>query len=356
MEQKTSRNTSGGFAIRALAIFGFIAVIIIGMWGSVVVARALPGAFSAVASAIVSFTSVFVPADEQIVISVPSLTVNSGETFAISWEHVRKSEEGVYTFRYDCRDGVSFSSPSTSGSQAAVFCNTPFNFLNANNSIVLTGLSSTNRFIDVPLYVEFTPSGSARPTVQGTTLLTIVNNNVSTSPTVTAPVTPVQPTTPTTPTTPVTTPRTPGQETSATFPVTGGTAISNPAGFVDLSARVLEQGVVNKETGVFTASSTPNRLSDTHRVAVRFVVENLGTRTSDQWAFNAVLPTFPSHIFSSPTQQGLAPGDRIEFTIGFDSMVDQNESIFVINVDPTGRINEPNKQNNIVSFTVRTIK
>lgn len=342
----------GDLAVRALAIVGFIAVIGGGLWGSVSLAKAVPNAFSSLAAAIVSLTSVFVPAGEGITLSTPSLTVLSEETFALSWEHTQKNTEGSYTFRYDCADGVSFTSPTSSGAPAAVFCNTPFNFLNADDSITLTARSIKNRFIDVMLYVDFTPNGQNNPTVSGSMLLTIANENIGTSPSITG----TTGTTTATTSRPSTTPRTPGTQTSGLYPLGGPTTTSDPNGFVDLSARVIELGVVDKVTGAFTASSSPNRIGSTYRVAVRFAIENLGTRTSGQWTFNAVLPTYPSHIFSSPSQPVLAPGDRIEFTLGFDSMIDANETTFTINVDPSSRINEPNKNNNILQYTVRTVK
>lgn len=354
MENKGFKEALTSTPARIVAIAAFVVVLILGMWGSVTLANKVPGVFSAVASAIVSLTSVFVPADEDIIISVPSLTVASGETFDISWEHANQSVEGSYTFRYDCADGVSFTSPSQSGSQASVFCNTPFNFLNAGDTITLTASSEQNRFIDVTLYVDFTPNGGSVPTLTGSTLLTIANEDISGSPTTTTPENETG--TEGTGSTGSETPRTPGTETSQTFPLGGTPGSSDPNGYVDLAARVIEVGLVNKTNGEFTASSTPTRNMSTHRVAMRFAVENLGTKTSDQWTFNAVLPTFPSHIFSAPTQQALRPGDRIEFTIGFDSFVDADEGEVTINVDPTNRINESNKANNIVKYTVKTVK
>jgi hypothetical protein len=93
-----------------------------------------------------------------------------------------------------------------------------------------------------------------------------------------------------------------------------------------------------------------------YRIAVRFAVENLGTRTSPQWTFNAVLPTYPGNIFSSPSQQALGPGDRIEFTLGFDSVIDADTGVLTVNVDPAGSINESTKANNIIHYTVTSVK
>jgi len=336
---QNNREKLVGVATRALAVVGFIAVIIGGLWGSVSVARAVPGAFEAIAAAIVSITSIFVPADEAITVSTPSLTVTSGESFVLSWEHARKSTDGVYTLRYACTDGVSFTSPTQTEAMANVTCDTSFQFLNANNSVVLTAYSEENRFVDVVVSIEFIPNGASTPTVTGSTTVTIENTDVTGSPTST---------------TGTTVPRTAGPETT-TIDVLGSTGTvttNNPNGFTDLSARLIEVGLVDKTTGEFTASSSPSVSVTNKRVAARFAVENLGTRTSDQWTFNAVLPTFPSHVYSSPTQPSLAPGDRIEFTLGFDSFEEDGEGVLVVNVDPVNRINESNKENNILRATI----
>ena len=227
---------------------------------------------------------------------------------------------------------------------AEVFCNTPFNFLNANNSIILTPTSAENRFVDVTLFIDFTPEGASTATVTGSTLITVVNDDATTT---------------TGPTgTTNTTPRTAGPEKTDVKLITpiNGSTPSNPNGFVDLRARLIEVGVVDKTTGEFTASSTPNTKMIGKRVAARFAVENIGTRTSDQWTFNAVLPTFPSHIYSSPTQPALGPNDRIEFTLGFDSFEEDGEGDLVVNVDPVNRINESNKENNVLRTTITVSK
>ena len=349
IENPNGKNATREAVIRAASIGGVIIVLIIGMWGAVSVAKNTPKAFSSLAAVITSLTSVFVPAGEKVIVSAPSLTVNAGETFGISWEHVKKATDGSYTFRYDCADGVAFTSPAPTGEATMIYCNTPFNFINNNNSITLTASSTVNRFVDVTVYIDFTPNGAGKPTVTGSTALTISNVAVPSTPAVVTP----KPVTPR----PVVPHNTPGTETSTTYPVTGtGTAISNPNGSVDLVPTIIEEGVVDKTTGVFTASSTPNRRTDLYRVAVRFAVTNQGTKASGGWTFNAVLPTYPSHVFDSPSQAPLNPGDRIEYTLGFDSLQNVDQSTFVVNVDPTGSINESNKNNNIVSYTVTTVK
>ena len=368
MKTNISRDKVMAVALRVFAIASFVVVLVVGMWGSVQVAKAVPSAMSSLAAAIASLSSIFIPAGsaEEIVVSAPTLTVISGEEVALSWEHIGRGSEGSYSFRYNCADGVHFISPASSGSEGVVFCNVPFNFLNANDSLTLTAVSQKNRFIDVTLFIDFTPNGTAAVTVSGTATLTIINENLSTSPSVltpdtTATETPAVTTTPSTPTQTTTPPPAPKPTPVVTTPpppvvvVTPTAPVSNPNGRVDLAGRVIEVGVVNKTTNVFTASSTPNTNSQEYRIAVRFAVENIGDKRSPQFTFNAVLPSYPAHIFSSQAQQELGPGDRIEYTLAFDKFTEGTTGVFTLNIDPTGGINESNKDNNLVKYTI-TVK
>lgn len=346
MNNDGTRTRFTGGATRVLAVFGFIVLIIIGMWGSVRVAQVVPSTLSAIAAAIVSVTSIFVPANETISVSAPSLSVMSEAPVTLAFVHENKKNKGSYSFRFSCVDGVTVKAVSSGGLQEEMLCNTSYPFTPFNNSLTIVPTSTKNRFVDVEVFIAFTPENAGTPTIIGSTVLTIENREVSTSPTTIPPTT-----TPTKPTIP-TTPR-PGTGTSTTYPVTPGAPVSDPNGYVDLTARVIEVGVVDKTTGVFTASSTPSRNPVNARPAVRFAIENIGTKVSPQFMFNAVLPTYPAHIFSTPgAQQALNPGDRIEYTIGFDSVVDATQGDIVINIDPVGGINERNKVNNVVRYTV----
>lgn len=141
-----------------------------------------------------------------------------------------------------------------------------------------------------------------------------------------------------------------GPKTEKTFVYySTGPTPSDPNGAIDLEARILEVGVVDKDTNVFTASSSP---SANLRIAVKFDVINKGTKTSGSWSFNAVLPTLPLYIYSGDSQLPLQPGDRIEFIIGFDSVERKKDDEFIVNVDPSNSVTESNKSNNIVKTII----
>jgi hypothetical protein len=148
-------------------------------------------------------------------------------------------------------------------------------------------------------------------------------------------------------------PLTAGEQENGVYPVSG-IGISQPNGRIDLSVHILETGIVSTSTNTFVATSP---IATSQKGAVRFEVINLGSKESGSWTFNAVLPTYPRHIFHSTTQQSLLPGDKIEFTLGFDQVNGTvSEDVITINVDPTGSIPESSKTNNIVQKTVRIAK
>lgn len=125
--------------------------------------------------------------------------------------------------------------------------------------------------------------------------------------------------------------------------------IGKPMGKPDLAVKILEIGVIDKITNLWLATTS---LRSIDRIAVRFLVENLGTKETGSWYFNAVLPTYPSYIYSANSQVSLLPGERIEFTLGFDSVEKKDGNIVVINVDPANSIFEVSEENNIAKITI----
>ncbi|PIT91350.1 hypothetical protein COU17_00975 [Candidatus Kaiserbacteria bacterium CG10_big_fil_rev_8_21_14_0_10_49_17] len=335
--------------MKALAVVGFIVLLFIGLWGTIQVVRALPNVFSGLAA---TLTSVFISA-ERIDLKSPT-TVYSGEPFELSWEHTGKRGEGVYTFTFDCRPGVSFESPAQNGAYIEVFCGVPFNFTGAVHTIKLIATSEFNRYIDVPVRISYARTDTESELVVGERSLTLVNNTVSGSPDTTGEGSNQNTNGSGTGTTNTgSTGRTPGTRTDNTYALNGGTNQSNPYGKPDLTAKVLEVGYVNSATKQFVASSSPHI---NERVAVKFEVINQGSKSTGAWSFNAVIPTYPSHIFHSQTQPSLAPGDKIEYVIGFDKTKSADTAEITINVDPTGSIYELNESNNIIRHTFNVTK
>ncbi len=344
MEINTQTRTT---ALKALSIVGFIAILIFGVWGLIQVARLVPNVFSSIQAAAVSLSSMFVPS-ERLEISLPSANVTSGEVFTLSWNHTNKRSDGSYRVSFACRDGVSMQTPDGRGAYQKVFCDTPFNLTNETNSVKLIAFSDAARYVDVPLKLTFTRASDGVVTASTETAITITNEKISsgsTSGTVTP--APTAPVTSNTGNRPI---RIAGTETRTVYTTTSAGRVSDPNGRVDLSVTILQTGTIDPSTNIFTATGSIRRGG---RGAVRFVVENLGTKTSDNWYFNAVIPTMPMFIYTADMQPTLGPGDKMEYTLGFDQADDvATHGVLTVNVDPANSLyNEVTKNNNIARAT-----
>lgn len=127
---------------------------------------------------------------------------------------------------------------------------------------------------------------------------------------------------------------------------------SSGSGPADLAVNIDEVGIIDPETEEFVATST---YTTSDRIAVRFSVQNVGGERYDrQWNFRAVLPVQPqvtSNMYDSSAQRPLGPGDRVEYTLGFDR-ADREERDFVININPENRLRDANDDNNIDRVTI----
>jgi hypothetical protein len=55
-----------------------------------------------------------------------------------------------------------------------------------------------------------------------------------------------------------------------------------------------------------------------NRPSVKFTIKNVGTNWTGTWRFSAEIPTRSPYTFRSDPQQSLAPGESIDYTLGFD--------------------------------------
>lgn len=150
----------------------------------------------------------------------------------------------------------------------------------------------------------------------------------------------------------------PTETTSYSFggPTTTSLPYSDPNGLPDLEPKVLAIGYIDEYTGEFVATSSPKAEFD-RKIAVKFEVANKGTKHTNDWMMNVVIPTNPHHIFHSNTLRNLYPGEKIEFVIAF-TQANTGEVDIIINVDPFasdtyswGHVKESNEHNNILKHT-----
>ncbi len=332
-------------SMKSLSIIGLIAILAVISFGLV---KATPAIIRGIASAAVSLSSVFIPAEKLVVVS-DTYTIASGDTFTLKWTLETSSAApigGSYTVSYPCVDGVHLEAVGR-GSNDIIFCNTVFHFLNNDNSLALIGHSTKGATVNLPVSVYFTRNGESSFSTRANATITITGETSAEA------VKP--PVSPSTNTNTGATNNTNGdlngsfQNTQIVqIPGSGNNAtagVSNPNGNIDLTATILETGYINKDTLAFVAAK---EVKPDQRAAIRFEIVNLGSKAAKDWTFAAVLPTFPGYIFQSNTQQTLMPGDRVQFTLGFDSIIKKTENEFIINVDPLGSVQETNKTNNII--------
>lgn len=336
--------------VRVFAVIGFIAILSAGTWGAVVAVRFAPNAFSSLGAAAVSLTSLFVPA-ERLTLSLGKQDIASEGEVLVSWVHENPKSEGSYTLTYGCVDGVSVFSPSADGKLTLAFCDTPFNFLSAKDSIRIAVTSDTQELALVPLTLSFTRVGDTKPTIVATSELAVRNEEIETARTaVTGATTEAT----------VTRSRPPaqagsvGERRTTAYAIGDSASAQYPTGTgVDLVARIIETGSIDVTTNTFVATSTVHA-SAIVRPAARFIIENLGTAASGPWNFSATLPTLPTHTFTSETQKSLGPNDRIEFTLGFDNFVANESGVgtFTVYADPANSVKEVSEENNVAKADI----
>ncbi|PIP86622.1 hypothetical protein COV42_00320 [Candidatus Campbellbacteria bacterium CG11_big_fil_rev_8_21_14_0_20_44_21] len=334
---KNNKNQFQDSIVKILAVVGAIAVLSVGGFITVTVLKNIPDIFGNIAAQVVSITQRFIPA-ERIIVTLSDENPVNGDLVRLSFEHQNKNDDGSYSFFYECREGVHFE---RAASDEVIFCNTPYNFINQDNTFSFRVFSAGEGSSGVPLSVNFVQNNSERISERGQSVLNIrgEKNIDSTMVIIRGGEDGNRPAK-----------RTPGQkiEEEILFNQTSGSTagVSNPNGIPDLKATILAVGRIDRETNVFTATSS---IPQADRGAVKFEILNVGTKSTGSWHFNVVVPTFPAFIYHSKSQPSLLPGDKIEYTIGFDSIKnDGAENVIVVNADPIGSIKESLETNNIV--------
>ncbi len=363
METIEKKTTARDLFLRTIAVLGLIAILLLGAWGIIQLAFALPTVFSNLSTSVSSLfthnTTTTTPTKESVAVTAPA-TIVSGQTLQVSWMHRNSDTNGQYSYAvsYACQAGLSVKAPLPNGNFQAVPCNTPFNYVNASEHMAL-----------VPSATNATPLAL---TVTATKLATgAVTSSGTATTNVTAPAATTKPTTkPTTTTKPATT-----KPTTTYYPA--ATPVKALYGYGDLAVTITS--IAPATNGVTT---------------IKFTVANVGTNIVQAgWTFNATLPINGSYNFASQPQQMLNPGDKIAYVLTFNAGTNygyQNAygtsasgyttsgytctdwncnnnnvvvnnypyngynqtGVVIINVDPQNYIPEYNKNNNIAQTTV----
>lgn len=337
-EEKSAEPRVSTF-VKTFAIVGFIAIVVLAAWMSIQVIRVTPGALSA---AVVSITSIFRGSDE-LDLTLSTRVVNAGTEYPVTVSF--DGADDRLAFSYECTDDVTFSTKTEEG-VTPIACEEAYPFVGTTLTVVAS--STAAHFADVMITVESVTEDPV-DSVSDSALLTIVTEGTEVG-TSTKPVSstdrPAEPTTGTAPT-----PVTPGTPTTVTREVEAPR--SDPNGTPDLKVTIVGTGVVNKKDGkeVFVAM---DELPNNKRAAVKFIVENIGTKTSEEWKFAATLPIEgdEDYEYNSKDQAKLRPGDKIEFTLSFNEVVeDEDRATVKIELDVDGK--DAKDSNNIATKSIR---
>lgn len=351
--------------MKVLAIVGLIGVLVLAAWLAVQLVRTVPNAGNRLQGAVVAVQSLFRNAPEEAVALVlENRTVNADEQFTINFEYTGANSPSGYVFSFACADAVTLDIDTTDGWQN-VACDTPFTTENA--SIVVIPRSNSNRFIDIDITVQ-----ALGTELSDTTLITIVNeriadsrsslidgatttesgadepsDNTATSGADSGANNGVAPEAHT----PVTTP-TP----VAPRPSTVVTPVRTPiaTGPSDLAVNITKTGVVAPVKGVnvlFPISPIPSDKT----AGVTFTVTNQGGAASGAWAFVANLPIEgdSNYKYTSPAQVSLAPGAQVEFTLGFDEVLEASRGTIKIELKPTQATDKTANNIDTVSIQIK---
>jgi hypothetical protein len=321
---------------KTLAIVGFIAVVIFSVWLAVQIVRVVPSAFSSLASiadVVYNYNN-----KQELQVTTTNSVVNANESFTISWTDMRK--EGTYVFSYECTDGVSVEI-RLQGVIKTVACDTEID-LSDINTLEIRVASEKFRFVDMPYTIAFKEKGTEDMLLKRSTI-TMVNASIPTTGvaqeeaetpvvvpnTETAPSTP----TPSKPTTPTYTAGKPVTTTKYVYT----TPVSDPKGKVDLQVTFIAVGELNGK--VFT----PKTSVDTdENGALQFEVKNVGTKTAEDWEYEATLPGDIS--YSSPDQKALKPNERAVITLGFSGLSESGKETVGAEVTAKGDVKTSNNE------------
>ena len=144
-----------------------------------------------------------------------------------------------------------------------------------------------------------------------------------------------------------------GPETSGAYQIDGATSTPTLFGLPDLIVEITAVGYLGgASASSFIASST---VPAGARPAISFTIKNIGTNAIGPWRFSASIPTSTAYIYQSQLQQSLNPGDRIDYTLGFDQAISGTDKMISITANFDRAVGESNMNNNSDSTKVTII-
>ena len=148
--------------------------------------------------------------------------------------------------------------------------------------------------------------------------------------------------------------QTAGLKTTKTIEISGATTTTKStatlSGLPDFIVTITATGyLATNSADSFVATST---IPSGSRPAVKFNIKNIGTNASGSWRFSASIPTQNSYVYQSYSQQPLAPGDSIDYTLGFDQANKGSGKTISIIANFDNTVSESNMSNNSTSTQI----
>ncbi|MFM2374291.1 MAG: hypothetical protein RLZZ234_286 [Candidatus Parcubacteria bacterium] len=319
-ESKTS-------AIKTLAILGFIAAIVAGLWLTVQVVRHIPSAFSSLASIANSLYGT----DKGLGVTTEKDVVNSGESVRMSYTPARA--EGDYTLTYRCVEGIAAETRNESGDIVRFDCNDDITIssgrLVGEQVLDVMFTSEKRRFSDVPYTLAFFKDGADEATLETSGVVTVVNATIPEGATKPSTVVAEEPT-PSAKPVPSPTPKPVAVAPKPAAPTptyikkvpvtTTAYPVSNPNGFTDLEVSIISANTI--EVG--------------EDAVVQIAVKNIGTKTSKGWSFDVAYPGLGDDSYTSKSQAPLLPGERAITTIRFTTTDNDGVETITAKVNTSG--------------------
>ncbi|OGG58700.1 hypothetical protein A2765_06615 [Candidatus Kaiserbacteria bacterium RIFCSPHIGHO2_01_FULL_56_24] len=320
-EHEPERQESRSMAMlsNALAIIGFIILIIIVVWGLIHIASLSS----------ISWGSIFSSKPRVEIVAPKNAT--SGESVALTWKYTGK-EAGTFSFLYKCAQNVHLltSKSGTSNVMTRIPCGTAIN-VGSSTAATVVPVNNTEASVPVSMTIMFA-SQDGKTRAEGVAIVDVAPKAGATPPVET----PEQPATkPTT-----SKPSYSAKPAVALVPH----AASGPA---DLRVAMITVGVMHPSGALINRMPT----SPYDIIGVEFDIANVGGSATGSWYFSGQLPTGGSvYPYHSPTQISLAPGEHIVSVLRFSP--NMRPGTVTITADPSNIVREANETNNTVSQNI----
>jgi hypothetical protein len=337
--------------LKSLAVIGLFGVVLLIAWLSVQIVNVFPSAVSSLASLADSVYTYQPKNNSSVEISPVNGPVISGEETIITWKKPLKT--GTYAFSYECKEGLSVEIKSTENAFTGAECEKSYVLGGVDNAqlVINSEKKLEQDFVYTISYFKTnSPSSTAQTTQTFTVKNPIFSDTEETKPEVTVNEIVVTPkedevvaevTEPDAPAKPKpVTPTKPEVFTYTYLPV------SNANGFTDLEVSYIGIGQTN--LGTFTNSGL---LSFGKAGAVQFAVKNIGTKTSEEFTIEALLPG--GVTYTSGAQLALKPNERAAFTIEFPAVQSTELQTFKASASTKS---DSNKQNDNISWSTIVIR